>query len=100
MLIQETFVNVTREAQIGESGLYEPFTDDLGKLYRVLVKEHGRCTGRVYIDTKEGTKAIGWVFIKRRKYDDSNETYLAETWVTLHERQPDTTVIHHYLNLK
>ena len=56
----------------------------VGDIYRASAKEYGRCTSKVYIDTKSrGVIAVGWVFVKRTKYDDSNETYLAETWVTL-----------------
>jgi hypothetical protein len=56
---------------------------DKGKLFRLLTKEHGRCTGKVYIDRKDGaTIHIGWVFQKRAQYTDSRETYLQETWAT------------------
>jgi hypothetical protein len=99
MLIEETMVNATKGWRFGASGLYEPFTDDLSVLYRALRSEHGRCIGKVYIDTAEGTKAIGWVFQKRARYDDCNETYLQETWVTLHDAEPtvERTFHHHYL---
>lgn len=96
MLIQETWINQTENCINGESGLYETFTDDVGKLYRHCLKEYGRCTGKVYIDTDAGTKAIGWIFLKRQKYEDCNETYLLETWVTLHDSEPERTIKHHY----
>jgi hypothetical protein len=68
---------------IGESGWYEPFTDNLGELFKSLRKEYGRCVSRVYQDTPDGTAdPVGWVFQKRVKYWDANETYLQETWVT------------------
>lgn len=100
LLIQESFVNVTKGHRSGESGVYEPLTQNLGELYRALVREHGRCTGCVYVDTEDGTRAIGWVFLKRKQYADCPETFLAETWVTLHEQAPETHVTHHYLRLK
>ena len=66
----------------GESGWYEPFTDDLGRLFKSLRREYGRCVSRVYQDTPDGTAdPIGWVFQKRAKYTDSPETYLQEVWV-------------------
>jgi hypothetical protein len=100
MLIQETWIDKERNCINGESGKYEPFTDDTGKLYRAMVKEYGRCTGHVYIDTKDkGTKVIGLVFIKRQKYDDCDKTFLLETWVTLYDA-PDEVMRrehHHFL---
>ena len=73
----------------------EPFCSDdsrcktIGLLYKAMLKEHGRCTGRMYVDSPEGPKAIGWCFLRRRKYDDCAETYLCETWVTLYHEPPD-----------
>jgi hypothetical protein len=64
----------------------------IGEIFRACQKEHGACTGKVYIDTREDsdpegtyprTIAIGWVFVKREKYEDSNETFLHETWISL-----------------
>lgn len=87
--IQETFVNETAGYRFGETEPYEPFTDDLGKLFRNLQAEYGRCTGKVYTDSKDGVKAIGWVFEKRMKYEDARtnkpeDYYLCSVWVTLH----------------
>ena len=80
----------------GESGVYETWATDPGKLYRFLQCEYGRCTGAVYHDIDGQSIKIGWVFEKRRKYDDCNETYLAETWVTLHDAPPTKTTQYHY----
>ena len=52
---------------------------------------HVQCTTKA-----RGPIKIGWVFEKRRKYDDCNETYLAETWVTLHDAPPTKTTQYHY----
>lgn len=98
MLIQETWVDRSNNVRTGESSLYEPFTEDTGALYRHCMKEYGRCVGKVRIDLPGGSsKAIGWVFQKRQKYDDCNDTFLLETWVTLHDFEPERTVKHHYL---
>lgn len=96
MLIQEQWIDRTRNVGSGETEPYEAFTDDKGKLYRSCLKEYGRCTGKVYIDTPQGAKAIGWVFLKRAKYDDCSETFLLETWITLHDQEPTRTIKHHY----
>lgn len=80
--IHETYVNVTLGHIFGESDWHEPYTTDKGQLFRDMQSEYGRCTGKVYVDTKAGTLAIGWVFVKRMKYVDCDDYYLQETWVT------------------
>lgn len=86
-----------RRVGLGESGTYETFTDNRGELYRAMQKEYGRCTGKVYIgEDQDQIKEIGWVFIKRQTYQDSDETYLQETWVTIHTKEPTKTIEYHY----
>lgn len=96
MLIQETWVSKTEGYISGENEPYEPYTDNIGELFRFLQQEYGRCTSKVYIDTEQGTRAIGWVFEKRQGYLDCKETYLMETWVMLHEQKPTRTIEYHY----
>ncbi len=107
MLIQEQWIEVKQVENnlgeidfhsyiIGDSGLYEPYTNNIGDLFLSLQREYGRCTSKVYIDTSEGVKAIGWTFQKRQKYTDCNKTYLQETWITLHEEKPTVKTAHHY----
>lgn len=96
---QETYLNRTENHGIGESDVYETFAETPGELYRAMVAEYGRCIGRVYVDSADGPKAIGWVFVKRMRYEDSPETYLREVWVTLHERMPETQTTVHYQEL-
>lgn len=101
MLINETYVNVTDGWKYGESGLYEPFTDKPGQLYKALQREYGRCISKVYIDLPDNkVQAIGWVFVKHVKYDDCNKTYLQETWVELHDEEPTVEKTYHYHELK
>lgn len=87
---QETYVDATRNAGCGESDVHETFADRPGELFRFMRREYGRCTGRVYVDLP-GRPAVpvGWIFQARVRYEDCDETYLREVWVTLHER-PDT----------
>src|SRR6266446_5663501 len=75
---------------LGDSDVYETFTDNVGALYTSLVKEHGRCTGRMYVDEAVASAAggggtrqrhVGWVFLRRKKYegrvrDGDPKTYL------------------------
>jgi hypothetical protein len=86
MLIQETFINKTEGHGIGDSDKYEPFTDNIGQLFRSLQREYGRCVGKVYQDTPDGTKQTGWVFEGMDKYTDTGDKYLREVWVTLYEK--------------
>ena len=85
MFIQETHLNNTENYLIGESPWYEPFTDDLGKLFKSLQKKWGRCTGTSYVDSTNGeSQTVGWVFQKRLQYDGATskrDTFLRETWV-------------------
>ena len=70
-----------------------------GELYRDLVKEYGRCQSKIHIDKDSQSIHIGWVFIKREQYTDCSETFLAETWVTVHEKPNTVTVEKHYKQL-
>ncbi len=88
-----------RRYSIGESGAYETFTDNLGKLYKSLSKEYGRCVSKMYVDRKDGeTIQTGWVFQKRMKYTDARgndkdkDYYLQETWVSVYKSKPVRTV--------
>ena len=85
----ENYVNVTKGWRHGDSGWQETFADNPGDLYRALVREHGRCVSKMYRD-RDGKPPIvcGWVFQKRRQYDDCSETYLAETWVEVSTTPP------------
>ena len=96
LYVQETFVNATEGHRIGESDVYETFTDNTGELYRAMQREYGRCISKVYIDAEGGPKAIGWVFQGRDKYEDTGEVYLREVWVTLHDEPDTVTRTHHY----
>jgi len=101
LYVQEEFVDASRCARYGESGVYETGYDTVGTLYRALRREWGRCTGKVYVDQtcpERGaySQAIGWVFIKRVRYEDSRETYLREVWATVHDRPPVESQTFHY----
>jgi hypothetical protein len=105
--MRETFVNETKGHQFGESDWYEPFTDDVGRLFRSLQKEYGRCVSRVYVDPAGGgkPKAIGWVFEKRMEYEDyrpsrgGDRYYTRAVWVTLADKVeviPETRTVEHH----
>ncbi len=83
--VNETYVNKTTNTRYGESGLYESFTDSLKKLFQSFQKEYGGCASKMFIDSKSGTKHIGWVFAKKMKYEDTGESYVREVWVEIKE---------------
>jgi len=73
----------------------------VGEIYRASLKEHGRCTGRVYVDylhgdSKFGPYHVGWVFEKRQKYEDSSDTYILEVWVSLVDKDETHRVIEYH----
>ena len=71
----------------------QSITIDRGGLFQWLQREYGRCTGKAYQDDKSGkSNQVGWVFLSRRQYDVSRDTYLAETWVTLSTKIVTPTV--------
>lgn len=88
--IQETYVNRTKGYQFGKSDIYEANADTVGELFHDLQKEFGRCDSKVYVDTKSGTKQVGWVFVSKQRYEDARPgmkepEYLREVWVTVFE---------------
>jgi hypothetical protein len=71
--------------RLGETEWYESFTDDRGELFRSCREEYGGCTGKIHVDIAMGdgtydTRDVGWVFEKRMKYEDCDETYLRQVW--------------------
>lgn len=93
LFVQETWINSTKGYCVGESDVYETYTDNTSELFKAMQKEYGRCAGKVYIG--DGQR-VGWVFEKRQKYTDCNEYYLQETWVTVHKARPQKTISYDY----
>ncbi len=100
ILIQENYVNKSQNLRCGESDVYESRHETKTELYKGLVKEFGRCVSRMYNDGPKGTKCIGWVFEKRMKYDDSDETFIQQTWVSVHSKMPETVTTMFYDDLE
>ena len=95
MEVQNINTDDEKRILLNESDIYETFTNDRGELYRSLQKEYGRCISKVYVGETD-IKEIGWVFVKREMYNDCNETYLQETWITVHTKKPTKTIKYHY----
>ena len=99
LLVNEQMVNVTEGYRYGPDpgDMYEPFTDEIGRLFRAYQKEYGRCVSRVYVDVDGGEPiAVGWVFSKRVAYEDTGDLYEQEVWVTLYTSPDTVTREHHY----
>lgn len=93
--IQEVHIDRTRNAEVGRSDWYEPSSSDKGQLYREWQAEYGRCTSKIYQDSKDGkTYHVGYVFVARVPYGADcmasnrtnlppakrEDTYLCEMW--------------------
>jgi len=52
-------------------------------VYKAAIKEYGRCVSKIYMDTNDPKKPcyVGWVFEKRRRYEDADKYYIQETWI-------------------
>jgi hypothetical protein len=104
MLVSETFLNATEGYRFGETEPFEPYTDDVGRLFRDMQRGYGRCLSSVYVDGEDGKpRRIGWVFQKRAEYEDARSDwpddrryYIREVWVVLHDAPDTVTRRRHY----
>ena len=86
LLVSETFCNATKGFQFDDSAPYEPFTDDVSRLFKSYRREFGRA-GKVYVDKEDGPSHVGWCFTKRTKYeDDHRRHYTREVWVSFYAK--------------
>lgn len=95
LYVQESYVNRSQNCSTGDHE-YETTAKTRGELYRDMQREHGRCDGKVYVDTPDGVKEVGWIFVKREKYQDCADTYLQETWITVLAGKPRRIVEYDY----
>ena len=85
--VNETWIDRTANCGAGESDWYDTgrTEDQRGELFQALRREYGRCVSKMYVELPPElggkTCPIGWVFEKRRRYDDTDEVYVLETWV-------------------
>lgn len=85
LYIQEQCVEVGEEKRIMfyDSEVFLSRFTSVSEVFRYYQKERGRCVSKVYVGEKK-PKQIGWVFEKRAKYNDCDDTFLQETWITIH----------------
>ncbi len=93
LYVQEEYVNQTENCIHGSTDVYETYHTTRGDLFRAMQKEYGRCQSTMYVGDGQ---PVGWVFLKRVRYTDTDETYLQETWVSVHTRPPTRTIEYHY----
>lgn len=97
--VDEDYIEITDDGKrlgLGNVEVYETYFTDPGELYRSCVRQHGRCTGKVYVGESD-PKHIGWTFVKRMPYeDDKSKTYLQEVWVSVHDGPPKRTIEYNY----
>ena len=111
LFIETVSVNKNRGYRINDPEFNETRFDDMGKLYKSLVKEYGRCTSKQYITVNDKPVQIGWVFEKREKYSDMRASrafkhmspkerdacsFIMETWVSVHMEKPTTVITPHF----
>jgi len=60
--------------------------ESIGYIYKCYAREYGRPMSKVYVTTADNRDIpIGWVFQKRERYQDTGESYLQETWVSVYD---------------
>lgn len=96
LFIETVSVNQDIGYRINDPEFNETKFDHMGQLYKGLIKEYGRCTSKQYIDVNGKPVQIGWVFQKREKYTDCKQTFLMQTWVSIHTEPPTTTITPHF----
>lgn len=82
----EDHINKTENYSYGENEtpLEDTTIKNLKDLYHYGLKEFGKCISKAYIDKKDGaSQHIGYVFQKKRQYEDTKEFYLAESWLSI-----------------
>ncbi len=104
-------VNETKHYHLCDHSFEETRFDDMGELYRSLVKEYGKCVSKQYIDVNDKPTQIGWVFEKRVVYDDVRPgkslkhmtqedkdkcSFICSTWISVHSSKPSVTRISHF----
>ena len=97
MYVLTTGINETRDCQIWKDRPTEGLDmsgDTLGKVFRYLQKEYGRCTSKMFVDLDDGSsKQVGWVFQKVTRYQDSKNTYEQTVWCEVLKQKPIVKVL-------
>ncbi len=87
LLIQESWTNKSEGYLMGEGEVCESFTDNLKELFRSMQDEYGKCISACYVDLNGKPKKIGWVFEMKVNYENTNESYIHHTWISIYEKK-------------
>ena len=67
LVIEETYEQIVdgKRYLLGDPVEYEPFTENLGDLFKSFQKEYGGCVSKIYQDVPDGTIVeVGWYFLR------------------------------------
>lgn len=84
--VTESFTDVEGNCHLGENimNIEDTCITNLKDLYRHGLKMFGRCVSKVHIDLPNGKRMhVGYVFMKREKYEDCDKHYTREVWLTI-----------------
>lgn len=97
LYIETTGKNKTQNCIFYADEVTETQFNAVGNLFNSLQKEYGKCISKMYIGDHN---QIGWVFEKRIKYNDCDEYYIQETWVSVLNHEPEITKTYDYHSFK
>jgi hypothetical protein len=97
--VEEVFVDKADKVIIGEHEPYETAYDNAGDLYKALASSYGRCQGKTYVEIDGEEKHTGWIFEAKVEYDDCEDTFVREVWVTVLTGPHTVKVTPHYAEL-
>jgi hypothetical protein len=90
--IRETFINADKGYRYGDTQIYETDCETTGELFHRLKREYGNAR-MMYSENRETGKSVrvGWVFHSTARYDDTDEPYKREVWVSVFCRKKETS---------
>lgn len=98
MLVKFTYMDATQNVITADLPV-QPVAEHFevpADIYRLMLSDGYRCVGKVYIGE---AVPIGYVFERREKYVDTEETFIAHVWVEFHAKEPENNIKYHYLPL-
>ena len=96
--VKETHVNRSENYVIFDDkiDIEDSEIETLNDLYKYGLEHYGKCTGKVYIDiSDQKAMHIGYIFLKKDKYEDTKESFLRETWLSI-EHYKETITRKHF----
>ena len=97
LFVQESWFEIKEDGLVGlgESDVYESFATSETELFEAFAKEND-FVGDIHVDLNGESVQVGWIFQSEDKYEDCDETYQKETWVTVHDGLPKKVVEYNY----